>query len=114
MTDEQKYNAVLKGLGELLQDKNATISSQRWQIDNLKEKLAAAEKEREEACSKENERGNGKTYWLLDKEAIDTLNAINAEMFMLFSEIESETCAERLAGLQNEIKRILPLEKGVA
>lgn len=45
MTDEQRYSAVLKELGEVLQDKNTTISCQKWQIDNLKEKLAAAEKE---------------------------------------------------------------------
>lgn len=113
-TDEQKYSAVLKELGDVLADKNTTISSQRWQIDQLKEKLAAAEKEREEACSKENAQGDGKTYWLLDKEAINTLSTINAELFMLFSEIESETCAEKLAGVQNAIKRILPLEMGVA
>lgn len=49
MTDEQRYSAVLKELGEVLRDKNATISCQRWQIDQLKEKLAAAEKERDEA-----------------------------------------------------------------
>lgn len=47
MTDEQKYNAVLKELGELLQNKNTTISCQKWQIDQLKEKLEAAEKERD-------------------------------------------------------------------
>ena len=45
MTDNEKYNALLKELGELLQTKNTTISCQKWQIDNLKEKLAAAEKE---------------------------------------------------------------------
>lgn len=44
MTDEQKYSAVLKELGELLQDKNTTISCQRWQIEELQEKLAAAER----------------------------------------------------------------------
>lgn len=45
MTDEQKYTAILKELGELLDNKNATISCQKWQIEQLKEKLAAAEKE---------------------------------------------------------------------
>lgn len=44
MTDEQKYNAVLKELGEVLQSKNTTISCQQWQIDELKAKLEAAEK----------------------------------------------------------------------
>ena len=47
MTDDQKYSVVLKELGELLQHKNTTISCQKWQIDNLKEKLAAAEEERD-------------------------------------------------------------------
>ena len=42
MTDEQKYNAVLKELGEQLQNKNTTISCQKLQIDQLKEKLADA------------------------------------------------------------------------
>lgn len=52
MTDEQRYTAVLKELGELLQNKNTTISCQAWQIDQLKEKLAAAEKERDFAKDK--------------------------------------------------------------
>ncbi len=45
MTSEQKYSAVLKELGELLESKNTTISCQKWQIDQLKEKLAEAEKQ---------------------------------------------------------------------
>jgi chromosome segregation ATPase len=45
MTDEQRYSAVLKELGEVLQEKNTTIRCQKWQIDQLKEKLEAAEKE---------------------------------------------------------------------
>lgn len=45
MTDEQKYNALLKELGELLQSKNTTISLQSWKIEQLEEKLAAAEEE---------------------------------------------------------------------
>lgn len=49
MTDEQRYDAVLKELGEVLQSKNTTISCQAWQIDQLKEKLAAAEEARDEA-----------------------------------------------------------------
>lgn len=52
MTDEQRYSAVLKELGEVLQEKNTTISCQKWQIDGLKEKLAAAEKERDFAKEK--------------------------------------------------------------
>lgn len=47
MTDEQRYSAVLKELGELLTSKNLTISCQGWQIDELKAKLEAAEKERD-------------------------------------------------------------------
>lgn len=50
MTDEQRYSAVLKELGEVLQDKNTTICCQRWQIDELKAKLEAAEKERDDLC----------------------------------------------------------------
>lgn len=45
MTEEQKYSVVIKELGELLQNKNTTISCQSWQIDQLEEKLAAAEEE---------------------------------------------------------------------
>lgn len=45
MNDKQKYAAVLEELGEVLQSKNTTISCQKWQIDQLKEKLEAAEKE---------------------------------------------------------------------
>lgn len=52
MTDEQRYSAVLKELGEVLQNKNTTISCQKWQIDQLKEKLAAAEEERDLAKEK--------------------------------------------------------------
>lgn len=52
MTDEQKYSAVLRELGEVLQDKNTTISVQSWQIDQLKEKLACAEYEREKAVER--------------------------------------------------------------
>ncbi len=52
MTSEQKYAAVLQDLGEVLQHKNTTISCQKWQIDQLKEKLAAAEEERDFAKEK--------------------------------------------------------------
>lgn len=48
MTDEQKYAAVLRELGDVLASKNTTISCQSWQIDQLKEKLAAAEAERDD------------------------------------------------------------------
>jgi FtsZ-binding cell division protein ZapB len=52
MTDEQRYSAVLKELGEVLQGKNTTISCLRWQIDEMKAKLAAAEAERDFAKEK--------------------------------------------------------------
>lgn len=52
MNDEQRYSAVLKELGELLQNKNTTISCQAWQIEQLKEKLEAAERERDFAKDK--------------------------------------------------------------
>ena len=49
MTAEQKYAAVLQELGEVLQQKNTTISTQKWQIVKLEEKLKQAEVERDEA-----------------------------------------------------------------
>ena len=52
MTNEQKYSALLRELGEVLQDKNTTISCQRWQIEELEKKLAAAEEERDFAKEK--------------------------------------------------------------
>ena len=51
MTDEQRYSAVLKELGEVLQEKNTTISCQAWQIEELKAKLEAAEAERNYALT---------------------------------------------------------------
>lgn len=44
MTDEQRYNAVLKSLGELLEAQMDTINIQTFQITDLKQKLATAEK----------------------------------------------------------------------
>ena len=52
MTTEQKYSEVLKELGELLANKNCTISTQKWQIEELTAKLAAAEEERDFAKEK--------------------------------------------------------------
>ena len=52
MTDEQRYDAVLKELGEVLQHKNTTINCQRWQIEQLQDKLAEAEKQIEEQRSR--------------------------------------------------------------
>ena len=45
MTDEQRYSAVMKELGEALQGKNTTISCLRFQIDELKAKLKSLEVE---------------------------------------------------------------------
>lgn len=149
MTDEQKYNAVLKELGELLQSKNTTISCQKWQIDQLKEKLEAAEKERdewhdgwrvaadqrddaliqlqeleaaekerEEACNEENKRGDGKTYWLLDKESIDTLRAVNATLRKCYDQLSGEfgcfECVNQLETVQLVLASVLPFEEGAA
>jgi predicted nuclease with TOPRIM domain len=47
MTDDEKYSMVLKELGEVLQDKNTMISCQKWQIEELEAKLAAATEERD-------------------------------------------------------------------
>ena len=43
MTDEQRYSAVLKALGELLEENKNMIAMQRWQIEDLQEKLKRAE-----------------------------------------------------------------------
>lgn len=51
MTEEQKYNAVIKELGEVLQNKNTTISCQKWKIEQLKEKLKSVEAERDAATA---------------------------------------------------------------
>lgn len=77
MSDEQKYNAVLKELGEVLQEKNTTISCQKWQIDNLKEKLAAAEKERDEAIGECVEANNDA---MVASKAFAQLRAINVAL----------------------------------
>lgn len=45
MTDEQKYNELLKEIAQLIKDKNDTIQYQQLLIDSLKEKLSAAENE---------------------------------------------------------------------
>lgn len=51
ITDEQKYSAVLKELGEALQSKNTTISCLRWQVDELKAKLETVKAERDNAVA---------------------------------------------------------------
>lgn len=49
MTAEQKYAAVLQELGEVLQQKNTTISAQKWTIEELQAKLEHVKTERDEA-----------------------------------------------------------------
>ena len=44
MTDEQRYNAVLKSLGELLEAQRDTINIQEYRIEELLKKLETAEK----------------------------------------------------------------------
>lgn len=44
MTDEQRYNSVLKSLGELLEAQRDTINIQEYRIEELMKKLETAEK----------------------------------------------------------------------
>ena len=44
MTDEQRYSAVLKSLGELLEAQRDTINIQTYRIEELMKKLETAEK----------------------------------------------------------------------
>ena len=44
MTDDQRYNAVLKSLGELLEAQRDTINIQEYRIEELLKKLETAEK----------------------------------------------------------------------
>ena len=48
MTDEQRYNAVLKSLGELLEAQRDTINIQGYRIEELLKKLETAEKKLKE------------------------------------------------------------------
>ena len=43
MTDEQRYNAVLKSIGELLGAQRDTINIQEYRIEELLKKLETAE-----------------------------------------------------------------------
>lgn len=98
MTDEQKYSAVLRELGEVLQNKNTTISCQRWQIDELKAKLEAAEKEGAERCK---------------ERAI--FREINAAILACVNiETREITNPEMLQALQHNIAAALQMEGGAA
>ena len=48
MTDEQRYNSVLKSLGELLEAQRDTINIQGYRIEELLKKLETAEKKLKE------------------------------------------------------------------
>lgn len=43
MNENEKYAEVLKELGEVLKNKNETISLQAWQIANLKSRVEELE-----------------------------------------------------------------------
>lgn len=43
MTNEQKYNALMLEIGELLRTKNTDISVKTWTIESLTKKLERAE-----------------------------------------------------------------------
>ena len=45
MTDEQRYAELLKAVGELLQNKNTTISILDYELQEAKNKLNKAEKQ---------------------------------------------------------------------
>lgn len=49
MTNEQKYAEVLKALGEVIAQKDLAISAKDFCIADLKQKLEAAERERDNA-----------------------------------------------------------------
>lgn len=51
MTTEQKYNALLQELGELLESKNNTIFCLEYRVKELEEKLEAAEAEAKAAVA---------------------------------------------------------------
>lgn len=48
-TTEQKYTTLLQEIGELLDSKNTSIMCLQYEVDDLKEKLAAAESEADAA-----------------------------------------------------------------
>lgn len=113
MTDEQKYDAVLKELGAVLAEKNTTISCQKWQIDELKEKLEAAEAELRE---------DTKAFDAIMKKAIANNEHIAALYAISARLCESVNLAalepddfDKVVSAQNEIRDILcKLEGGAA
>lgn len=110
MTDEQKYNAVLKQLGEVLTQKNTEISCLNWQIDNLKEKLAAAEKERDEVAAKKMD----EMYLLLGGDAVAELRAISRQLRLAYENDGCIVSTETMAEVQAAIKNLLHIDGGAA
>lgn len=51
MTEKEKYMALLTALAELIESKNNTILLQKYHIEDLEEKLKAAESEAASADS---------------------------------------------------------------
>lgn len=110
MTDEQRYSAVLKELGEVLQEKNTTISCQKWQIDNLKEKLEAAEMERDAATA----HAAALKQTQLDSVAIAELRKINEKLREAVEWHDCSGCSDVWKGVQDKIKSALGIEGGAA
>lgn len=113
MTDEQRYDAVLKELGEVLAEKNSTISCQKWQIDDLKKKLENAEAELRED-TKAFDAIMKKA--LANSEQIAALYAVSARMMesVNLALLDDDDLAKVMAA-QNEIREILgKLEGGAA
>lgn len=43
MTNEERYNALLMELAQLITEKNNSLALLEWQLENLKQQLAEAE-----------------------------------------------------------------------
>ena len=113
LTDEQKYNAVLKELGEVLTSKNTTINCQRWQIDQLKEKLKAAEAERDRTLQ---DIADVAAHRVCDLDAVEQLRSVNKALRKCVN-MENKTIVdfEGLLDLQQYIQTALQvLETGGA
>ncbi len=112
-TDEQKYSAVLKELGDVLAAKGTTILVQEMQIDELTKKLAAAEAERDNARQDQAEMG---TLVAGAIEAATQLRSVNKALHNCLN-MENKTIVDwdGLIDLQQYIKTALQvLETGGA
>lgn len=114
MTNEMKYSELLKEIGALLADKNTTISCQRYQIDELSQRLKMAEAERDEAVAK----NASEKHLLLDSEAINALRSVNETLRECYNSMtENGGCAayvETLEIAQLVLSSVLPIEGGAA